>query len=1427
MLNRLSVQNKILATLAVPIIVVLIAATVFSVQSIQDWRRAEQYQQLNALILKGQQFIGVIQNERKAAIDYRAGTLGGEEVWQKSVTYRNAALNELGKEFQGLDSFNLVPEEVRTALEAVNRDLRYNLEAAQDEARRGVATTAVISQRYDDSIQMMLRVATTIGNTAEDRRLGNAALSYVDTFNYLDRVTEEIPRINEALAAVEDADPQARVFAEVATSVRLTNSGRETARLSIKRLDIPGVELATPEAKYTSIRQYLATTNAGAVSSDVAATWTTLAETEVAKIAPVRDKIIDEMDSAAKAWVSSTRNAAFITIGLMVLTLAASLGIAYLISRSITQPLKHLAEAADRVKTELPRLVEQVAVPGQGPDLELTEIKVESRDEVGQLAESFNAVNATTIEVAKEQAALRGSIAEMFVNVARRDHVLLNRQLGFLDELERAEEDPTTLANLFRLDHLATRMRRNSESLLVLAGIDSGRRVRDAMAMSDVVRTASSEIELYDRVQLDLQADPRILGHNALNSAHLIAELLENATNFSEPNTPVEVTTAATKSFVTVTIRDYGLGMSEEDIAEANKKVSSRAASDVVGVQRVGLFVVGRLADRLGVHIAFSRPSDGSNGTVVLLTFPRSLFADDTATPLPEPTDPLVNATQDAAQSWSQAEAPLVAEVDLPSMMDGTTSTGMPRRRVTSASELPSAEPFTPQFADGAQPLAGSLPARGQSAGVSPDLSNDSPEMVLPPLETPFLPVMDDASEGWAPETLHVETRAGLPTRRLSESSPAAAALVEEEFSAPAEPEKRSAMFSNFRSFNPADLQADAASPEVASTPTFGEVPALVEDSNEFIPGFADEQDAAFAPAAVVAEEPVTPVEYQAPVAQATPEAPTVHADQAAPNIAQPAQDLPPSYAPFDGHVPESTSPASWSSSESTSADRFGNLPTRASRAREALLASRSAVEAPDYPEPDHVALEAARADSTGFSAGNTSHAFVPQFEEPDEAAMPQAGSPYTPIAPAEQPSFGLGYGSNDETAQFDASDLIIDQEAPVAQSPAPLAETPANPAHPFTPLSASSAPSPREQATGTDARSAIPHVVATPSFNEMMASATPVQQPKKKGLFARLFGKKDSGALTPHFTPAAPSSNSPFAPVSGAPFGQPATQEAQRSEFTAALQPESTPFGFGAQPESAAPLSTDHRVNSTSPVGANHSVPGEWAVSQPAEPTSALGGFEPRQAPVERQSAIGRGAAQESVPLNSAFQPLPERNTAPQSFTPAPIEEQEPVQSHVANVTADFLPARETAETYSPSTQPSAMGQTTAPASAPAFGVQESHWEPPTNFGDNPAFALQSSIQEQAFAELSELSAYRPNAVTTGGGSNLTRRVRTQMDRPEDDSSAQKISRDAAQLRARLSAFQSATTRGRQDGVASAQSAQGEMGNDLPTRVPDSASSR
>ena len=208
----------------------------------------------------------------------------------------------------------------------------------------------------------------------------------------------------------------------------------------------------------------------------------------------------------------------------------------------------------------------------------------------------------------------------MFVNVARRNQVLLGRQLSQLDKMEAREEDPDVLDSLFKLDHLATRMRRNAESLLVLAGIDSTRRLRRPLPLSDVIRTAVGEIEAFDRIDLSMSEDPDVSGRHALTVAHLLAELLENATHFSNPDTRVVVSASVTGHGVDVTVTDYGLGMSEDEVADANEKIAHPPVAEIAVSQRLGLFVVGRLASRLGATVELRRGR--AAGTVVAVALP-------------------------------------------------------------------------------------------------------------------------------------------------------------------------------------------------------------------------------------------------------------------------------------------------------------------------------------------------------------------------------------------------------------------------------------------------------------------------------------------------------------------------------------------------------------------------------------------------------------------------------------------------------------------------------------------------------------------------------------------------------------------------------------------------------------------------------------
>ena len=837
MLRRLSVRGKILAALAVPVLVLFAAAAIISGQAISTARDASQTSSLVAALAAQDAAGAEIAAERTLAILDSHNQEGANEAMMEQREKTDRTLDARDRAYEKLDISALDPR-VQNALKDTIAD-RRELTAVRQGIDRSDLGEVSRTNSYSGLIDDALDVPRALADTTPDRGLAQYLDAYVVLDELLAQQALEQPIVTAVLDAAqlgeEKPSTNQRAAVIVTTGDTLAAETRRTVR------DLPGdLTLDTFGATYNQIRGNITGSRPAATPPSQAEEWPKLSQEDRDKTAPVRDTVRSQTAEEASSLAAAATTRAVLTILLTVAAVVASVLVAGLIARAIVNPLRRLTDAAEDVRDQLPRLVEQVAVPGQGPSIDLAPITVESSDEVGQLATAFNDVNSTTVKVAREQAALRGSIAEMFVNVARRDQVLLNRQLAFLDDLERSEEDPGTLSNLFRLDHLATRMRRNAESLLVLAGIDSGRRVRQPMPASDVIRTASSEIELYDRVRLNLVVDPLMLGHNALNAAHLLAELLENATMFSEPHTPVEVTTGRDEHFVRVTIRDHGLGMTAEEIADANRKVATHAATDVVGAQRLGLYVVGRIADRLGARVVFAAGPD-ETGTEVTVLLPAVLFVPDSNVPLPTPTDPLETSTQAAAQQLSgtgvvpalpapaptatssfpaaqppatssfpaaqpaaassfataEPEAPLAVPVDLDALTDGTTGTGMPRRR-SSRTVDPAAAAPSASFASGPQTGA----------------------IVLPPLAAPTLPdQMPAADEAWTPPEEVAAASSSLPSR----SRQAAPRVEPESEEIPVlDVSTRSALFSSFRPIgerpaeeNPVELPA---APDVSAT---------------------------------------------------------------------------------------------------------------------------------------------------------------------------------------------------------------------------------------------------------------------------------------------------------------------------------------------------------------------------------------------------------------------------------------------------------------------------------------------------------------------------------------------------------------------------------------------------------------------------------
>ncbi|MDG4807823.1 nitrate- and nitrite sensing domain-containing protein [Micromonospora sp. WMMD1120] len=351
-------------------------------------------------------------------------------------------------------------------------------------------------------------------------------------------------------------------------------------------------------------------------------------------IRTVERKLDSEVVTQADGLRSDVQRQVFLETGLLLSMLLLAILFAYLVARSMARSLRELRQGALSVaQYGLPQAVARLRDPqvvGQLSPVQLANqiaepLPVRSKDEFGQVTEAFNAVHLEAVRTAAEQAALRASVATMFVNLARRSQILVDRLIGHLDRLERGEEDPDRLAELFQLDHLATRMRRNDENLLVLAGADSTRVQREPAALIDVLRAAQSEVEHYTRIEFGvIDRDIEVAAHAVNDLVHLVAELFDNATAFSPPDSQVMVEARRVGDRASLYVEDRGIGISAEQLHDLNERLATPPQVDVAVSRMMGLVVVARLASRHGVRVELRPGND--RGTVADVTLPTSVL---------------------------------------------------------------------------------------------------------------------------------------------------------------------------------------------------------------------------------------------------------------------------------------------------------------------------------------------------------------------------------------------------------------------------------------------------------------------------------------------------------------------------------------------------------------------------------------------------------------------------------------------------------------------------------------------------------------------------------------------------------------------------------------------------------------------------------
>lgn len=361
------------------------------------------------------------------------------------------------------------------------------------------------------------------------------------------------------------------------------------------------------------------TPSAQAFRSLSAQGWTDASTAVIGKVGEVANKFGAETSAVSAELVDDASSGAGLLAVLLFGAMVLAVAVVFLITRQLLRSLKVLrASALDVAEKQLPDAVRNIQ-EGRSQGTDVRPVPVGGDDEIGEVARAFDKVHHQALRLATEQASMRTGYSNVFVNLSRRSQSLVQRQLQLIERLERDEEDADQLATLFQLDHLATRMRRNNENLMVLSGAEPGRRSGQPVSATDVVRAAVSEIEQYQRVTVQSPPPVRLVGYAANDLMRLIAELLDNATAFSAPETQVTVATRLVEdgSFG-IDILDKGIGMNEAEVAEANARLTEAPNVDLTTSRRMGLFVVGRLASRhrIGVSLHGGKDIVGVRATV-------------------------------------------------------------------------------------------------------------------------------------------------------------------------------------------------------------------------------------------------------------------------------------------------------------------------------------------------------------------------------------------------------------------------------------------------------------------------------------------------------------------------------------------------------------------------------------------------------------------------------------------------------------------------------------------------------------------------------------------------------------------------------------------------------------------------------------------
>ncbi|MEU8796168.1 nitrate- and nitrite sensing domain-containing protein [Spirillospora sp. NPDC048819] len=457
--------------------------------------------------------------------------------------------------------------------------------------------------------------------------------------------------------------------------------------------------------------------------------WNTAAEPALAEMRHQIQSSGNRLVERAKPIAAGVIVRLLLAGGLGLLAVIASIIVSITTARALVRQLERLRAAAwDLAEQRLPGVVERLG-HGEKVDVALEAPPLRfGADEIGQVGRAFNAVQETAIRTAVEQAELRRGIRDVLLSLARRTQTLVHRQLTMLDTMERRRDiEVKELEELFRLDHLATRMRRNAENLIVLSGALPARGWRNSVPMVDVVRAAVGEVEDYTRVTVLPFAPVELAGRAVGDLTHLLAELIENAVSFSPPDTVVQIGGHLVASGFAIDVEDRGLGMTDDKLNEINARIADPPDFNLQSSVQLGLFVVSKLAERYNVQVSLKRSAYG--GTTAVVVIPRDLIVEQGPAPV-APAATAATTTQNGLQV-RQPSAVGAAAGGRPASPDAAARDSRPSGATATLSASPTGpQPTGPSLV--AVPQPPSEPASAPTPRPAEPPGSDAPETVRP-----------------------------------------------------------------------------------------------------------------------------------------------------------------------------------------------------------------------------------------------------------------------------------------------------------------------------------------------------------------------------------------------------------------------------------------------------------------------------------------------------------------------------------------------------------------------------------------------------------------------------------------------------------------------------------------------------------------------